>query len=197
MTTTQNDMIQNILDVFHTVDMADAAAGAEWYADALAFCQTLATETGYTVSQVAGVVAATSPLNKWESNKDLAARIVRAGGLTAGYMGVGLRKCDAILAGADIEATLNGQKIVNFYVSIKTAGAEGVCIDRHAHDIAAGVRHSDASRPAIGKGLYAAISAAYIGAAESLHAEGLEITPAELQSITWEAWRAEHAGTRA
>lgn len=195
-TLTPADMATNILAVFETVDLADASVGVEWYADARDFCATLAAETGYSVAQVAGVVAATSPLNAWESNKSLAARILRAGGLSEGYLSLGLRKCDAILAGADIEATLNGQKIVNFYRSIASAGADGVCIDRHAHDIAMGRRYTDADRPSIGKRLYESMAAAYVLAAEALQGEGLDISPAEVQSVTWEAWRQVWGGVR-
>lgn len=195
-TLTPEAMADNILSVFENVDLADASAGVEWYAEARAICEELAAESGYSVDQVAGVIAATSPLNEWGQNVRLATRIIRAGGLTEGYLSLGLRKCDAILAGADIESTLNGQKIVNFYLSIRSAGAEGVCIDRHAHDIAAGRRFADAERPSIGKGLYSAMAAAYITAAERLQSEGLAISPAELQSVTWEAWRTEWKGVR-
>lgn len=196
-TLTPDAMADNILAVFNTVDLADASVGVEWYAEAFALCHELAAETGYSPEQVAGVIAATSPLNEWGQNTRLAARILRAGGLTSGYLGTGLRKCDAILAGADIEATLNGQKIVNFYRSIVSGGADGVCIDRHAHDIAAGRRYADAERPSIGKRLYESMAAAYVIAAERLQGEGLAITPAEVQSVTWEAWRAEWKGVRA
>lgn len=196
-TLTPDTMADNILAVFHTVDLADASAGVEWYAEAFALCQRLSQETGYSPEQVAGVIAATSPLNEWGQNVRLAERILRAGGLTSGYLGAGLRKCDAILAGADIEATLNGQKIVNFYRSIVSGGTNGVCIDRHAHDIAAGRRYADAERPSIGKRLYESMAAAYVIAAERLQSEGLAITPAEVQSVTWEAWRQEWKGVRA
>lgn len=198
MTTTQlPQMALNILDVFSGIDMADASASVEWYAEARALAESLAAETGYSVDQCAGVIAATSPMMSWEKNQELAARVLRAGGLTSGYLGAGLRKCDAILAGADILATLSGLKIQNFYLSIRSAGAEGICIDRHAIDIALATRHSDAERPSLTPKQYATFAGAYAAAAESLQAEGLPISPAELQAITWVAWRAEHGGTRA
>lgn len=196
-TLTPEAMADNILAVFDTVDLADASVGVEWYAEAFAICHALAAESGYTPEQVAGVIAATSPLNEWGQNVRLAERIIRAGGLSEGYLSLGLRKCDAILAGADIEVTLNGQKTVNFYRSIVSGGADGVCIDRHAHDIAAGRRFGDDERPSIGKRLYEAMASAYVIAAERLQAQGLTISPAEVQSVTWEAWRAEWKGVRA
>ncbi len=197
MSTITPDYVSNILNVFHGIDLADVAEGAEWYMEARQLCQDLAAETGYSVDQCAGVLAATSPMMSWEKNKDLATRVLRAGGLSSGYLGAGLRKCDAILAGADIRATLNGLKIVNFWESIRSGGESGVCVDRHAIDIAYGKRHADAERPSLTPKQYATIADAYVAAAAALQSEGLTITPAEVQSATWVAWRAQYGGTRA
>lgn len=198
MTTTQQlpQMVKNILDVFSGIDLADVSAGVEWYVEARALAEELAAETGYSVDQCAGVIAATSPMMSWEKNQQLAARVLREGGLTSGYLSTGLRKCDAILAGAPIEETLSGLKIRNFYLSIRSAGAQGVCVDRHAIDIALNTRHSDAERPSLTPKQYDTFVGAYVAAAEELQAQGLDISPAELQSATWVAWRAEHGGTR-
>lgn len=42
--------------------------GKAWYADAQAFCKRVAGETGFSAYQVAGVVAALSPRNRWARN---------------------------------------------------------------------------------------------------------------------------------
>ena len=192
-----NALADNIIARFDTIDLADVSAGADWYAEAYAFCKDLAAECGYTAAQVAGVVAAVSPMNAWAANKALAERIVRAGGgITSGYLSMGLRKADAILAGASALRTLNAQKTQNFFLSITSQGRRGICIDRHAHDIAMGRPFTDKERGGVSGGRYIAIAAAYKLAAEELNARGCDITPAELQSVTWVSWVAEFGGTR-
>ena len=187
----------NIITRFDSIDLADVSAGIEWYADAREFCITLAAECGYTAAQVAGVVAAVSPLNSWESNKRLAERIVRAGGgIASGYLPLGLRKADAILAGASALRTLNAQKTSNFWLAITSGGRRGICIDRHAHDIAMGRLYTDKERGGVSGKRYDTIAAAYVAAAAELSARGCVISPAELQSVTWVSWVEEFGGTR-
>ena len=73
-----------------------------------------------------------------------------------------------------------------FYGNIVNPWGEGVTIDRHAYDIAVGIRHGN-TRPGIGKRVYREFSAAYIAAA---HECG--IFPLEMQAITWTVWRREN-----
>lgn len=188
MATTLTPDVENILRAFVRADIADVNAGIDWYADAYASAATLAGKHGYSVEVAAGVIAALSPLNEWGKNLRDADRVL--GGDFSGYLGVGLEKSRRIMAGEDIVSVLNADKTVNFYTSIVTQGAEGVCVDRHAYDIAVGYRSPNNSR-AIGKRLYRDIAAAYTLAAEILTSQGIPVTPAEVQSVTWEEHRRE------
>jgi hypothetical protein len=178
-------LTRNILRVYRSATPAQIAAGREWYAEAHRVAHTLAGRYGVTPDQAAGVIAATSPLNSWAANVRISERILAAGGLSEGYLTVGLRKADAILAGADIVATLKSDKVVNFFECIRANGeTQAVCVDRHAADIALGVRHTDATRPSIKGRRYAELADAYRRAGARVG-----VSPAVLQAITWLTWR--------
>lgn len=190
MATTPIPSPERIAELFLAADVADVMAASDWYADARAIAETYAERYSVSVEQAAGVIAATSPLNSWGSNVALAGRILATRNFTSGYLGVGLRKAERILAGEDILTVLNGEKISNFYRSIVSAGEDGITVDRHAYDLAVGVRHNDESRPSIGKRVYAAVSAAYVAAGDVIEsATGHRFSPAEIQSVTWVEWR--------
>jgi hypothetical protein len=179
---------RNVTRVFRTATAAEIAAGADWYRDAHTIAQGMASAYGVTPEIAAGVLAALSPLNSWGANVNLAHRFLAAGGLDAGYLSMGLDKARRILAGEDPVKTLNGLKTVNFYRSILSAGAQGVCIDRHAYSIAHNTRTVDV--PSLGAKRYAEIAACYVKAARILSRElGETITPAQVQSVTWVLWR--------
>lgn len=189
MATTLKPMTRHITAVFRSATPDQIAAGADWYADARRIAEAFAAKHGITVDQAAGVIAALSPLNSWGANVSLAARFLD-GAQHSGYLGVGLTKGRDILAGHDIESILKGDKITNFYRSIVSAGERGVCVDRHAFDLAVNVRHNDDTRPSIGKRLYAEVAECYVRAAKILSREyGMRITPAQVQSVTWVIWR--------
>lgn len=182
---------RNITRLFRTATMEQVVAGSDWYADAHRIADSFATKYGVSVDVAAGIIAALSPLQSYGANINLAARFLAAGGLHSGYLSVGLGKARAILAGADIESTLKGLKIINFYRSIATAGAEGTCIDRHAYSLAVNVRLFDESMPGLSPKRYAEVAERYARAARILSREyGVTITPAQVQAVTWVLWRA-------
>lgn len=184
-------LTRRITALFRTATAEQIDAGAQWYADAHELAVTMAYAHGVTVSQAAGVIAAVSPLNSWGNNINLANRLIAAGGLTSGYLKLGLGKAQRILDGEDPVTVLNGDKIVNFYRSIVTAGADGVTVDRHAFSLAVGVRFEDGSMPSIGHKRYADTADCYRRAARILSAEyGRTISAAQVQAVTWKLWRA-------
>jgi hypothetical protein len=191
MSDTLTPSVRNITKLFRTATPEQIAVGADWYRDAHEIATALAVKNGTTVAIAAGVLAAVSPLQSWGANVNLAARILSTpGGLTAGYLGVGLAKARKILAGEDILATLNGNKIQNFYLGILTAGEAGVCIDRHAWSLAVNHRYSEGNIPSLSGKRYGAAVAAYTRAAVILSKEyGMALTPAQVQSVTWTLWR--------
>ena len=193
MTTTQtlSPSTRNVTRIFRTASLAEVQAGRDWYAAANRAAVDFAAKYAVTVEVAAGVLAATSPLNSWGANVRLADKVLAAGGTkNDGYLGLGLTKANAIIAGADPVATLNGLKTVNFYRSIVTAGAEGVTIDRHAWSVAVNFRYDGGIVPSISGKRYEAASEAYRRAARILSKEyGMDLSPAVVQAVTWVAWR--------
>jgi hypothetical protein len=181
---------RNITKLFREASASDIETAAEWYADAYRIAEAFSAKYGYTVAQCAGVIAAVSPLQSWGANINLSARILDVGGLTGGYLKANLAKATAILDGANIEATLSGQKVVNFYRSILSAGKDGVCIDRHAYSLAVNTRFPEGDIPTLKGKRYEAVVECYTRAARILSKElGIDLTPAQVQSVTWVLWR--------
>jgi len=196
---------RNITTLYRLAIADGIVTGIGWYADAQRIADALATRYGVTLAQAAGVIAATSPLNSWGANVNLAGRILadHAEGITttAGYLGTGLRKAAAILSGADIPTTLNSPKITNFWACIVSGGTDldAVCIDRHAWDIVTNTRHRDDAisgdeslpvRPGITGTRYAWAADGYRRAARILSREmGRPVAASEVQAVTWIAWR--------
>lgn len=181
---------RNVTRIFREASAEQIQAGMDWYADANRIARVYAERYEVSVEVAAGVIAALSPLNSWGNNLNLAARFLEAGGLDAGYLRANLAKARAILAGEAIEPTLSGLKVVNFYRSIISAGAEGVCIDRHAYCLATNDRASSNDIPSLSPKRYAELVECYVRAAKILSREmGQAITPAVVQSVTWTVWR--------
>ena len=178
---------ESILAVYADSTPAQRAAGVAWYAEANRVARTLSERYGVTVEQAAGVIAAVSPLNSWGANVNLATRIIAAGGMLNGYLGVGLRKANAILMGLDPVDVLRSQKVAAFYQGIISNGqTDAVCVDRHSYSVAVGERTVNV--PSITPARYVALQSAYVRAAATVPG----VSPAELQAITWLAWRARY-----
>lgn len=180
----------NVTRTFRQARESEIVAGLNWYREAHEFAHDVAADTGRSPTTVAAVTAAVSPRLSWPQNKRLAERLVRTNDTSRGYLGSGLARARRLLDGEDVYDVLVTDKILNFYESIVTHGAMGICIDRHAFDVATGVRHADAARPAINRSRYAAASEAYRRASRIASAEiGFTIPAAQLQAITWVTWK--------
>lgn len=182
---------RNVTAVFRSATPEQIESGIAWYADARRLAQTLAAKHGVSLPVAVGVIAACSPLMAWGANVNLADRMLASGGtLTTGYMRANLDKASAIMAGADPVTTLRGLKVTNFYLSILSGGAEGVCIDRHAFSLAVNDRSLSNNMPSLSPKRYAAAAEVYTRAARILSREvGRPISPAVVQSVTWVVWR--------
>lgn len=179
---------RNITRVFRTATPAEIEAGADWYRDAHEIASAMSIAYGVSVETATGVLAALSPLNSWGNNVNLAHRFLAAGGLHEGYLRANLAKAREILKGGDPLKVLGGLKVTNFYLSILTQGVEGMCIDRHAYSVAMGERVVDV--PSITGKRYRDIAERYRRAAVILSREyGMELSPAQVQSVTWTQWR--------
>lgn len=190
------NITRNITTLYRKATAEQVAMGLSWYEEAHNLAQSLAEQHGVTLEVAAGVIAALSPINSWGVNKALAAKFLEAGGMDEGYLATGLRKARAIMEGADPEITLmgvRGQKTAAFYAGIVSCGnTDRVCVDRHAFDLAVNHKHTDATRPNLAGKRYAEVAEKYRRAAEILSKEVGPISAAQVQAVTWVAWRQKH-----
>lgn len=190
--------VRNILRVYRSATASDIANGVEWYARANREAESIASSTGLNILTVIGVMAALSPNNKWERNKQDAANMCAA--YVSGRDMDSFNVCtynkmkhkawsilqDNLTTHDDILTRLNGQKIRSFYSNI--VGLDEVTIDGHAYNIAINKRQvltSDDTN--IGVRLYRELQAAYVRAAKRVGVE-----PHVLQAVTWTAWKRIH-----
>lgn len=178
--------VENILSVYRRASFAAFSEGMAWYDDAHNFARELG---GNQFHRAAGVIAALSPMNGWSNNKNKAAQLYAQNGDGTGcglYKNVA--KAIRIYNGEDALDVLGGDKVRAFYLTIvEPYGDHEPVIDRHAFDIAIGMRTNDKARQILGrKGYYGAFSDAYREGARSAG-----IAPAQLQAVTWMQWRDE------
>lgn len=190
----------NVLAVYQLANTADIVQGSAWYRDANIIASRLARKYEISERQVIGVIAALSPRNKWERNVADAENLIRV--FTADPESVdsvkvctfGRNKAKAIeilqlsepVREEQVLGILSGPKLQEFYGCIIGVHDE-VCIDGHAYSIWAGDRITLANVPSIGKKLREKIKVAYCRAAQEV-----DVTPAQMQAITWCAWRRIH-----
>lgn len=188
MTTTgprRSPRTNRIVATYRAADKPTVRAGLAWYRDAHGAAASLDPSN---VQRAAGVIAALSPRLQWSRNLELAARAY-ADGAATGCLGASCRAANAILDGASPLDVLRGPKVRAFYTLIADpTDRETVCVDRHAIDIALGVRMTVVEREEYvldRGGLYERFARAYRRAAEVL-----DRTPGQVQSVTWLHWRA-------
>lgn len=168
------------------------------------------------VNRAAAVIAVLSPQVNWERNKLLAhlvysltlegvwnnkltveeARSAWEHGLTDGPS----KAFRLLVLDEDPNEVVKGPKVRQFWFTIMDpTDVRAVVVDRHAFSVAAGkvLTNVQLGQKTGSLGTYDAVSEMYRSAARIISLE-LEtvISPAELQAITWTAWRREHAHTR-
>ena len=174
----------NIIRVYLAATAQHVAEGLTWYRDAHKLACELDPDNP---SRAAGVIAALSPRESWTRNVYLATLLYERGGdLQDGTLSSNLDKARRIYAGEDPLDVLGGAKVRAFFTLINNPDdAETVCVDRHAFDVAVGRKTDDKARQVLGrKGMYERFARAYRRAAEVLG-----VTPAQVQAVTWVAWR--------
>lgn len=177
-----------ILDVYRQATLQELQDGLDWYVDAHKLAVTLDPERPHAA---AGVLAALSPMKSWGHNVNMAVRAY-ADGYASGGLYKNCAKADAIMAGAEPLDVLGGDKVCNFYKAIADPhDGSAAVIDRHAFDIAVGRITNDKSRTALSrKGVYESFARAYARAAKTIESEtGMDISPCQLQAVTWGTWR--------
>lgn len=178
---------ENILSVYRSASNSAFLEGLSWYDGANSFARSL---DGNRFMRAAGVIAALSPMNRWENNKLKAAQLYAQNGDGTGCGLFGnVAKAIAIYNGDDALDVLGGNKVRAFFLTIADpSGIHDPVIDRHAFDIAIGQRTNDKARSRLErKGEYERFSAAYCDAARIAG-----IGAAQVQAITWVAWKEQH-----
>ena len=178
--------VDNIIRVFN--DTTFEFEG-DWYKDANQLATDLATKHKLTNLQVAGILAALSPLKSWDENKRIANSFLNSGrGMHTKAM---LDKARAIKSYNDsfsrefILTTLNGNKISNFFVNIAfPEDTQAVTIDRHAIAVCLG-RNMRENEARLTDNQYNFFLSCYVDASVVLDAR-----PNIVQAKTWEKWRA-------
>lgn len=194
---TDSPSVSNILTVYNLATADDLREGLAWYQTAHNWCVSQARGRAHLVSRNAGIVAALSPMNAWGNNKRKAAELISLRGkvivLPGRPNGIGLgnnvAKAVAIYNGAEPLDVLGGNKVRAFYQTIlDPQGDIDPVIDRHAFDIAVGERTDEKRRGILSrKGVYHEFAIAYREAAKIAG-----IGSAQMQAVTWIAWRNLH-----
>lgn len=158
------------------------------------------------ISKAVAVIAVLSPRLSWEKNAELArqmyaewsavsaSRPIGDQGIVDSWPGLkdGARKALRVLDGEKPEDVVSGPKVTAFYYAIKDAAdPRGIVIDRHAFDVAVGRVMDDKTRGIVlGRaGAYEQFVRAYERATEAVRPFYNNITPAEVQAVTWVTWR--------
>lgn len=195
VTYTSTGGINRIKHYYSLATNTELNDGLKWYGKANDFCKALATIHNVPLIQVAGIVAALSPQQSWETNQKQAKQFLQSGKAN-GATKVRLQKCFDILDTQDeneiLEILSKGGKFlktrkffINIYAPLRRLDAT---IDRHAVGVvtqsANNVQAIDENFRQMTAKQYKFIEHCYIRAAELLN-----ICPCELQAITWTVYR--------
>lgn len=177
---TRQSYVSNVIRKWNDADLNQKSRGRNWYHNAHQLAEMI---SGGDARAGAGVLAALSANKRWADNTKLAA-LAFADGKPSGHVGDALRKVERIMSGEDPEDVLPmGSKTWNFFRCIlNPLDPEPICIDRHAHDIAIGVRYGQRYRGLSAVGRYVLLSGIYREAAMRL-----EEIPQVVQAVCWVA----------
>lgn len=192
---------RNVTQAFRAATATDHVEGMEWYARARRLCLDIGDRHGVSVERAAAVVAVLSPRLSWELNVRLAWLAFAQGEdwhklpcLTANS-----DKAYALVNGEDPANVVSGPKVTAFWRTIvDPSGANTVVVDRHAIGVALGRPATKYELQKYGKGKhYAAVAECYVRAARILSREtGQNLSPSDVQAITWTYWRRTRATRR-
>jgi hypothetical protein len=189
--------VENVLSIYRRSTPADMEEGMQWYRMAHKWAVDHTHGRTHLAMRNAGIVAALSPMNEWKNNKRKAEEVISKRGritvVKGQPNGIGLGdnvvKACRIYKGEDPLDVLKGDKVRAFYQTIlDPEGDFDPVVDRHAFDIAVGMRTDNKARSALQrKGVYEAFANIYREAARQAN-----IGAAEMQATTWVAWKRIH-----
>ncbi|MEU7830349.1 hypothetical protein [Nonomuraea sp. NPDC049129] len=173
--------VRNVVAVWDSATSEQLNQGLHWYRSANQLAYMIS--DGH-VRKGAGVIAALSANKRWSTNVALATRAFESG-KPSGHFNDALDKADRIMAGEDPESVLPMDiKTGQFFKCIANPrDSWAVCIDRHAHDIAVGMRYGDSARGLSSRNRYAMLASVYRKAAD-----WVGYLPQEIQAVTWVTW---------
>lgn len=185
-TRNRHRMVANIATVLNVAADDEWADGLAWYDQAHSVARSLAATYECTIRTAAGIIAATSPLQQWERNVELAEQVLATTRRPTGLLVRSYTNANTIKHGLHPLDVLSGAKTRAFYRNIVQPWREtDVCIDRHAFAAVMGRPLDDKQQKQLERaGVYALVSDAYRAAA-STH----NVTAHQAQAITWVAWR--------
>lgn len=172
----------NVRKVYRRAESIDHTEGRAWYKEA----QSIAREIGQgDTRKGAGIIAALSPMVRWDKNIEYAREGVQSHVFTGNFR-KNNDKARRIFEGDAPESVLGGDKVRAFYENILTGGeSETPVVDRHALAIALGRPLNDRERK-ITRAQYKRVAQVYRDVAREF-----KLAPSVLQAITWVAWRRE------
>lgn len=182
-------MVRNIRAILARATAEEVSTGVGWYPTARHGCDVWSAKYHVDARTIASVIAALSPQCEWMQNLRAALNLVSGEYVPftgpSRPLGANVAKARAILRdGALLPDAYfkEGYKVRSFARNLQ-GDYSAVTVDTHAAQIALGdpiakIRSLEHAKP------YAAVGRAY------LHAASLEsIEPAEIQAITWLAWK--------
>jgi hypothetical protein len=197
----------SILATYFQSSETDRQTGRQWYQNAYSVCVTLGEKYGVHSDIVAGVIAALSPNNRWESNVIDAEIMLRAWAAEIDYSSVKVATysnnkdkaatiIDCNLNREQIVKVLRGNKTVAFFLCIASNGdSDTPCIDGHAYNVWNGTVSTLKEVPSLSDKTFRIIQDAYRDAAKIISTvTGEYHSAAQVQAITWVAYRRIHKG---
>lgn len=180
---TNISFVDNILSVLSLASPEIVQEGIEWYLNANRFALSLDSD----IARSAAIIAVLSPNTSWNANKTLALKAYANGnGIGTGWPDK-VNKVDRLFAGENPFTVVGGPKVTAFFNRILNPECPTTApvIDRHAQDIADGIKPTKRNAP---KGKrYNEYADAYLMAARLSG-----YTSHGLQAITWTQWRKMH-----
>lgn len=184
MNVTQRSIRANIWKGLHSATTQEIADGLDFYPGAHGLCRFFSMlHPDVSTRHVAGIYAALSPLNTWDTNVANILDVLRDwSAASVNTTDVNLHKALRIRCGEDPDQVLVGPKVRAFFRAIADPeDREPIAVDRHLINLALGIVPDKAaqSKLANDRGLYAKIEAVYT---EMGRREGLGN---RLASIAW------------
>ena len=190
---------KNILDYYHQATQVEYSNGRLWYLNAHHQCEYLAIKHSLPLNKVIGMTAALSPRNRWSRNLiDVENLLSHAGTFginsddiydvkVATFNGNKIKAINILQDTSDVDMSshLGGSKVISFYRCILNPSGQDVCLDGHSIAVASGTKRITGL--SLSGKHYLNLAALYVEAASQVN-----LTPSELQAITWLVYRRIH-----